>query len=139
MHFVRKYLFRLLLLLLLVLLLLLLLFSLLIIIIIIIISQYATRVVYRQDVVIHKFVRIIMTLPFLPAQHIQSMFVRIEFLVPPNYPMGKCAVLLTTSANRGSNIHYFVPIFGQCTTSVRFSHNRSGQFWYGLVFTITRS
>ena len=45
------------------------------------------RVVYRQDDIIHKFVRKIMTLPFLPAQHIQSMFVRIESLVPPNGEM----------------------------------------------------
>ena len=55
---------------------------------IIIISLFVILVVYREDDdVIHKFVRKIMTLPQLPAQHIQSMFLRTESLVPPNGKM----------------------------------------------------
>ena len=63
MHFVNKYLFRLLLLLLLL--------------IIIIISQSVIQLVYQQDNIIHKFVRKIMVLLFLPAQIILLMFVTI--------------------------------------------------------------
>ena len=42
-----------------------------------------SRAVYGPDV-IHKFVRKIRTLPFSRVQHVQSMFVRVESLLPPN-------------------------------------------------------
>ena len=46
---------------------------------------------------------------YLHAQHILSMFIRIESLVPPNHQLGNCAYLLTTSANRRSNVQYVFP------------------------------
>ena len=74
------------------------------------------RIVYRQDYVIHIFVTNIMTLLFLPAQHIQSMFVRIESLVPPN---GKLCELINYVCQ--SNIQCSLPTVGQCTTSLSVS------------------
>ena len=53
---------------------------------IIIISLSVIWVVYLQDI-IHKFIQKIMALLFLPAQHILSMFVRIESLVLSNGKM----------------------------------------------------
>ena len=92
------------------------------------------NIVYWQDDVILIFVRKMMTFPILPAQHIQSMFVRLESLVPPNRKNG---LLVTTSASRGSNVQCLFPTFGQRTTSVCFSCNRSGKFWHG--FSCNRS
>ena len=63
----------------------------------------------------------ITTLLFLPTQHIQSMFVRIESLVLPN---GKMCQLIT----------YVCKPWIVC-----FSHNFSWQFWHGSVLIITHS
>ena len=67
-------------------------FYIIIIIIIIIISESVIRVVYRQDDLMHKFIKKIVAFPILPA-HIQSMFVSIESLVGPTArQMVKCAI-----------------------------------------------
>ena len=62
---------------------------LLLLLLLIIIFQSVVQVVYQQDNIIHKFVRKIMVLLFLPAQIILLMFVRIESLVLPNGIMCK--------------------------------------------------
>ena len=92
-HFVRKYLLLLLLLLLLQLLL----------FIIIIIFKFVIRVVYRQEDVVHKD---IITLPFLSANHIQSMFARIKSLVSSN---GKMCKLINYVCQLWMEYPMFVP------------------------------
>ena len=54
-----------------------------------------------------------MALPFLSAQHKQSMFVRIEPLVPPN---GKMYQLINSVCLPWIEHPVFVPTVGQCTT-----------------------
>ena len=56
-----------------------------------------------------------MALPFLPAQHIQSMFVRIEIVMPPN---GNMYEVIPTSANRESNIQCLLPTVGQSLSAI---------------------
>ena len=69
-------------------------------------------------------------LPLIPAQHIQSMSVRIGSLVPPN------GVHVPT-VNR--TFLCLSPTVLRVYTTVHFSHNRSGPFWHGSVFYIIRS
>ena len=87
-----------------------------------------------QDDLIHKFVReiIMMTLPLLPAQHIQSMYVRTESLVLPN---GNLCELINYVCQLWIEHPVFVP---HCWTvyniTVRLSHNDSKPFWHGSVY-----
>ena len=56
-----------------------------------------------------------MALPFLPAQHLQSMFVRIEIVMPPN---GNMCEVIPTSANRELNIQCLLPTVGQSLPAI---------------------
>ena len=100
-------------------------------------NTFPIQIVYRQDKVIHKFIRRFTILPFLSAKLLQSMFVRIESLVPPN---GKMCDLI----NYVCQPWIEHPVFdARCWTvyhiTVPVSHNRSGSFWLGFVFFATSS
>ena len=76
---------------------------------------------------IHRFVMKIMALPFLPARHIQTMFIKTESLVLPN---GKICELINYICQLLIEHPVFVP---HCWTvnhiTDHFSHNKSSIFW----------
>ena len=93
-----------------------------------------TTIIVAVDVVV---LLLIMVLSFLSAQNIQSMFIRIESLVPPNRKMCE---LITYICSPGIDHPMFVP---HCWTvyniTVHLSRNRLGPFWNGSVFVTIRS
>ena len=79
------------------------------------------RVVYRQEDVIHKYVRKIVTLLFLPAQHTHDVR---QDRIPSAANWGS-ANWLTTCATRGSNTHCWLVY----NITFRFCHNRLRNYY----------
>ena len=90
----------------------------------------------QQDDAIHKFVRKIIVLPFLPAQHIQSMFVRIKYLVPRNVKI--CEFINYVCQPWIEHLVFVSHCWTVYNIKVCFSHNSLGLFWHGSVYFTTR-